>query len=353
MNISLSDALPLFTNEIVSKYTDHRKPKAFGRSFFKEVETATKLASMLSQRGMNLMATDIARGTRGNLNVFDRSTQNIVLPPYFNEMFNMVELDSYDALYVDGTMSKINFGKFLDDVASKMDWCMDTIDRRYEYQCWQLLLTGIVTLNNGQNLNSGRKAASLFDPGAPGYWETSNVDPDVILEQGAAFLNEVGKMAGDTVNVIFGANAWTKFKNNPKVIARATQVQWGQEQIVPQIRNSVGGSFNGTSSIGSFNYRFWTYADFVETQDPVTGIITQTPFMDTDSIVMLPEAPTNVLTYTAVPQLLTSGQKPAKGKFQVWDAVSEFKDAHYMGVKSAGFPALGGIDLVFTAKVTA
>jgi len=91
MEISVTDALPLYTNEIVAKYSDHRRPKSFGRSLFTEVETATKLASVLSQRGLNLVANDIARGARGSLNVFDKSTQGIVLPPFFNEFFNITE----------------------------------------------------------------------------------------------------------------------------------------------------------------------------------------------------------------------------------------------------------------------
>lgn len=352
MEISLSDALPLFTTDIVSKYSDHRKPKSFGRSFFKEVETASKLASMIAQRGMNLIASDIMRGSRGNLNVFDKSTQNLTLPPYFNEFFNMVELDSYDALYVDGIANKITFGKFLDEVAEKMNWCMDIIDRRYELQCWQLFLLGLVVLNNGQNLKSGRKGASLVDLTNTFYWNQSGVDPNTAMLAGATYLNEIGKMEGDTVHVIFGSKAWEAFRNNPLVIQRALQVQWGTETIQPAIRNSTGASYHGQFSIGSFNFRAWTYVDFYEI-DNGDGTTTKIPFMDTNKIVMVPDVPQNVLTYTAVPQLLTTGQTPVKGKFQVWDAVSEFKDAHYMGVKSAGFPALGGIDQVYTAQVLA
>jgi len=352
LNISLTDALPLFTNEIVMKYADHRKPKSFGRSFFTEVETASKLASMIAQRGMNLVASDVMRGARGNLNVFDKSTQNLTMPPYFNEFFNMVELDSYDYLYVDGAISKINFGKFLDDVASKMDWCMDKIDRRYELQCWQLLLDGIVTMTNGTNLKSGRKSGSLVDLGGGAYWSVSGVDPSDSLLAAAVWLNEKGKMEGDTVNIIFGAAAWESYRNNSKIISKALQVQWGTEMIQPQIRNSTGGSYHGSVSIGSFNFRFWTYADFYET-DNGDGTTTVVPYMNTKKFVAMPDIPKNVLTYTAVPQLLTQGQQPAKGKFLVWDSISEFKDAHYLGVKSAGFPALGAIDQVYTAQVLA
>jgi hypothetical protein len=347
MNISITDALPLFTNEIVAKYSDVQKPKSFGRSFFTEVETASKLASVIAERGLNLVASDVARGSRGNLNVFDKSTEKLTMPPYFNEFFNMVELDSYDALNYGGTtMSAVIFGRFLDDVAAKMNFCMDKIDRRYELQCWQALLTGIVTLNNGQNITYGRQAGSLVDPGAGNYWADASVDPFTTLERGATWLNETGKMEGNTINVTFGGAAYTDYINNPLVKARNLQLKNNMDSLVPAQRDAIGKTYHGETSVGSFNYRFFTYTDFYENEAGV-----KTKYMDDKKVVLTPEINTNVLTYTAVPQLLTQGQMPVKGKFLVWDAISNFKDAHFMGVKSAGIPILVGVDRVYTEKV--
>lgn len=350
MNISVTDQLPLFTNEIVAKYSDHRRPKSFGRSLFTEVETATKLASFLSQRGLNLVATDVARGSRGSLNVFDKSTQSTVLPPYFNEFFNITELDSYDALAVEGVNAKIAWGRFLDDVATKMMFCMDKIDRRYELQCWQLLLTGIVTINNGQNVQYGRKAGSLVNPGAGNYWADSGIDPFTSFERGATWLNETGKMPGNTIMVIFGQSAWKNYTENTAVKARNLWFNNNMDVIADKaIVNSTGGTFKGVTTVGAYNYEFWVYPDFYETE---AGVKTQ--YVDTKKIVMIPaEMRSQTLTYTAVPQRIIPGQTPAKGKFLVWNAVSEFNDAEFMGAKSAGIPTLVAVDQVYTEQVVA
>lgn len=349
MNISVTDALPLFTNKIVAKYTDFQRPKSFGRSFFTEVATNSKLASILSQRGLNLIASDVARGSRGNLNVFDKSTQGIVLPPFFNEYINLTELDSYDALFVDGVSAEIVWGTFMDEVAEKMMFLMDKIDRRYELQCWQLLLTGIVTLNNGQNISYGRKAGSLVDPGTSFYWADSGIDPFTSFTRGATWLNETGKMSGNTINITFGPNAWDKYTTNAKVIARNLMFNNNLDVIAnTAIRDSIGKTYLGRTTVGAFNFQFWTYSDFYQDE---AGTVYK--YMDDDSIVMTPDVTKNVLTYTAVPQRLRPGMTPTKSKFTTWTAVDEFQDADFTGVKSAGIPILGAVDQVYTERVVA
>lgn len=348
MNISLTDALPLYTGEIVAKYSDNQKPKSFGRSYFTETETASKLASILSQRGLNLVASDISRGSRGNLNVFDKSTQGIVYPPYFSEFFNMVDLASYDALEVDGFKSDIVWGNFIQEVAQKMDILMNKIDRSYELQCWQLFNTGIITLNDGSNVSYGRKAGSLFDPGAGNYWATSTVNPITgTLTRGATWLNETGKMAGSTIDVIFSNGAWAawlgnaivgnndlKFNNNLTVLANTA------------VRDSTGKTFLGSTTSGAFNFNFFTYSDFYQSAN---GTVTH--YLDDKKVIMVPSQSMNTLVYTAVPQDFTKGMGPRKGKWQTWNDVK--RTAMYQGVDSAGIPILNAIDQVYTEKVVA
>lgn len=353
MDISVTDALALFTNEIVAKFSDHQKPKSFGRSMFTEVETASKLASIISERGLNAIASDVARGSRGNLNVFDKSTQNITMPPYFNEFINLVELSSYDALYVEGVQAKIAWGRFMDEVTQRIGFCMDKIDRRYELQCWQALLTGIVTLNNGQNITYGRQADSLVDPGAGNYWATGSVDPWISFNRGAAWLNDYGKMSGNTINIIFGEEAWADYLANDVIEARDLKFNNNLEVLANRaIIDSVGKIFKGATTVGAFNFQFFLYNDFYETESAL-GVVTKTRYMDPKKIVMVPDVQQNVLTYCAVPQKIRMGQAPKKGKFLMWTAEDTFLDAEFTGVKSAGIPLLGAVDQVYTERVKA
>lgn len=354
MEISVTDALALFTNEIIAKFSDHRKPLSFGRAHFTEVETSSKLASLMAQRGLNAIATDVARGSRGNLNVFDKSTQNLFLPPFFNEMINLVELSSYDALYVEGVNAKITWGRFLDEVTERVSWCMDKIDRRYELQAWQALETGIVVLNNGQNIDYGRQAGSKVNPGAGFYWTESTIDPYTSFERGAEWLNDTGKMQGNTINIIFGSAAWAAYVKNAKVIARNQTFHNNLEVLANRaLVDSVGKIFKGATTEGAFNYQYWLYKDFYEIDNGDGNATTKVPFMNPKKIIMQPDITNHVLTYCAVPQKIQPGMAPKKGKFLMYTAEDQFRDAEFAGVKSAGLPVLGAIDQVYTEQVLA
>ncbi len=348
--LSVTNLLPLFTNQIVAKYSDVTKPKAFGRSFFTEVTTASKLTSIISERGYNLVASDVARGSRGNMNTADRYTQNLTYPPYYNEFFNITELDSYDYLRVSGIDSKVAFGMFMDEYAKMMEFCMDKIDRRYELQAWQAFQTGIVTMNNGDNISFGRKAASFEVLSGANLWTNSAADPWDILGRAATFLKETGKMSGNVINVIMGDNALKAYLKNTKVVDRAKQVQWGLEAINKVISSSTGSIPHGSISVGSYLFYIWSYTDFYESVAS-NGTVTKTKYLDANTIVCLPEMTQNIITYTGIPQLLTKGA-PTAQKFHTWAAIDQFQDAEYAGVKSAGLAQLVAIDQLFSAQVT-
>lgn len=348
MNISVTDALPLFTNKIIAKYSDHQKPKSFGRSYFTEVDTDSKLASIMSQRGLNLVASDISRGSRGNLNVFDKYSEGIVYPPYFSEFFNLVDLGSYDTLEATGFTSQIAWGQFLDETGAKMQWLMDKIDRRYELQCWQLFNTGIVTLSNGANISYGRQAASLFDPGAGNYWANAGINPLTgTLARGANYLNTVGKMSGNTIDVIFSTGAWSAWLANTAVGANDLKFNNNLTSLAnTAVRDSTGKTFLGSTTNEAFNYNFFAYSDFYQDQD---GTVHK--YLDDKKVIMVPSQTSNVLVYTAVPQDFTKGMGPRKGKWQTWNDVK--RTAMYQGIDSAGVPILGAVDQVYTEKVVA
>lgn len=344
--VSVTNLLPLYTNEIVASYSDHRKPMSFGRSLYKEVVTASKLASVISQRGFNLVASDVPRGSFGDFNVFDKYTQNQIFTPYYNEPFSLSELDSYDYLRVVGVKSKIAFGAFLDEYAQKLEYCLNKIERRYELQSWQALETGIVTLVTGQNISFGRKAESFETMSGVDLWTNSAADPWDVIQRGLVFITETGKMKGGVANVILGRNAITAYLKNAKVVDRAKQVQWGLEHIVPVQRDSTGKIYHGEVSVGQWKVRLWSYAEFYENAD---GSV-KTPFVNADKIIILPEVPENVITYTAVPGLISMGAPKAQ-KFHTYAKVDTFNETEVAGVKSAGVAQLVAVDQVFTAKV--
>ena len=350
-NIAIQDARNLFTTEMVASFSDRKKPMSFFRSFFKETETASKSVSIEVERDAETVAVDVLRGTEGNRNTWDLSTQKLFVPPYYNEYFDATELAAYEALYVDPspTVSSMNFGKFLQAAQAKMEGVMNKVDRAYELQASQALVDGIVVLKNGINIDFKRKAASLVAFGAGNDWALTTIDPNTILLQGATHLKEVGKMEGAVINVIFGSLAYSAYLNNTFVKARAAAMQYGLDAIIPAQRNALGQSFHGEISVGSYRMRLWSYPETYK--HPTTGTITV--FMPAKKILMLPEVTANVIAYAAVPQLLTGGIAPKKGKFLAYEYIDEKTTSHQMGVKSAGVAVPVAVDQAFTAQVLA
>ena len=350
MEMSVTDMLPLFTNKIVMKYSDNQKAKSFGRSLFPEEATTSKLASIMSQRGIKLTASDVERGSRGNLNVFDKFTQENILPPYFNEYINLTEMDSYDYLHSEGVSASKVWGMFIQELSQKMEYIINKIDTAYELQCWQCLENGIVTLNNGTNVTYGRKAGSLVNLGAGNYF-TDAIDPyTTAFDRGAVWLNETGKMVGNTINVVFGKGAWAAYQANAAVVARNLNVNNNLEVLSNKaLVDSTGKIFKGATTVGAFNYLFWLYEDFYETN----GGATKNKFVNSKKIIMIPDELPTKLVYTAVPQRIKFGSTPVASKFTTWHAVDEFQDAEFTGVKSAGIPVVGGKDQIYTEQVIA
>lgn len=348
MNISAQDARGLFTRMVVDVYIEKILPKSFLRSFFPTVESATKLISIEVQRGFEKVAVDVFRGSEGNRNTFGNSTEKTFLPPFYREYFDATDMDLYERIAGTGSIDMGVFTQFLNSVAERLIMLTAKIDRAYELQCSQVLETGIVTLNNGTNIDFKRKAASKVDLGAGNYWTSGSVDPNVALESGADFIRQVGKSQGAIVNLLMGSEALSAFLSNDIVKDRAKFVQYGLDMVTPAQRDSVGASFHGEVSFGSYRGRLWSYPEFY---DNTAG--DSTPYLNPKNVIFLPEKPQFKLAYAAVPQLLDESAAPKQGAY----LVSEFKDlrnaAHIFDIKSAGIAVPVAVDQVYTAQVVA
>lgn len=345
--IPSTDARNLFTRELAATFSDRVGVKSFFRSFFKEQESSAKNISIQVEREDQNIAIDILRSTEGTLNSWDTQTEKIFTPPYYEEKFYATDLEAYESLYVDREISSVAFGKFLKTAANKVEGLYNKIDRAYELQAAQSLLTGIVSLSAGVNIDFKRKAASLIAFGAANDWSLTTVDPNTIILQGAAFIKETGKAEGGTFNIIMGTLAFEAYKNNTFVKARNQGVQYGMDQLIPAQREAVGCSYHGTTSIGSFNFRLWTYPEVYK--NPTTGV--QSKYMDDKKILILPEITNNVLSYAATPLVTPTAVIPVKGKFNYYELIDPLKRSHTMGVMSAGVAIPVAVDQAFTAQI--
>lgn len=347
--ISTTDARNFFTKELVAFFSDRVRPKKFFQSFFVETVSATKEISIEVERDAQTVAVDVIRGTEGNRNTWDKQTEKIFVPPFYDEFFDATQLQAYEALYVEPEISSVNFGKFLKTAQAKMEGLVDKIERAYEVQCVQALVDGIVQLKSGVNIDFKRKAASLVPFGAANDWSLATVDPNTIILQACEFEKTVGKVEGAVFNMIMGGLAYNAYLNNNFVKGRALAMQYGLDSIVPAQRNALGQAYHGQISVGSYRVNLWSYPETYK--DPSTGVTVK--YMPEKKILILPEVTNNVLSYAAVPQLLSTGIAPVKSKMLAYEYIDGRRTAHQMGFKSAGVAIPVAVDQAFTAQVLA
>lgn len=347
--IRASDARALLTQTLIAVYKERAVPTPFFRSFYTQKESTSRKLSIEVKRGTEKIAVDVERGTEGNRNAVSRSTQKIFEPPYYSEFFDATELETYDRMFGSTDIEAGVFVDFVQELAEKLGDLQDKIDRAYEKQCADALISGIVSLKYGTNVDFKRKAESLVDKGAGNYWATGTVNPYNDLEAAANFIRTQGKAQGGTMNIIMGATAFSDFLNNPFIKDRQKITTIPLDAITPPQRNSVGGVLHGEISINSYKGRIWTYP---EVYDSPSGA--STAYMDPKKVVVIPEKTNFALGFAAVPQLIDEeNPKPKKGAYIIGDYKDKRLHKHIWDIRSAGIAIPVAVDQIYTLKACA
>lgn len=350
--INLADAQQLFTKKLTAVLSDRLEPKAFLRSFFTETESWTLEIATQTERVAELVAKDTVRGTDGNRNVFGKSTEKLFIPPYYNEYFDITQLDGYNQLYGDPSalISDVVFDRFLQTVSTKLMVLQDSIDRAYEKQCADVFTTGIITLADGSQINFKRKSDSKATLTGVDLWTNAAADPNNVLITAANFLRTVGKSPAATYNVIMGDNVYKAYIANAAVLKRGAIFNWNMDRLIPAQRDSAGAAYHGPISAGSYNFDLWSYPQYFDSYSG-SSLTQGTPYLDPDKIIVIPQVTRNVLAYASVPQLLSTGATPVKGKWFIYNWPDMKLTSHDYGVKSAGVAIPVAVDQIYTAKV--
>lgn len=346
--IPAQQARALFTDTMVSLYKERTRPTSFLRSFFQKDYSTTKTVSIEVQRGTELVAVDVIRGTKGNHNQISRSTLKQIIPPMYWELFNANELDVYDVMM--GNLNAETVVSAAQKSVGKLIDITDKIERAYELQCAQVLKTGIVELKADTNIDFKRKAASKVNVSSGGgaYWNTTS-NPYSDLEKGCKFLRETGKMGGATVNAIMGASALSSFLSNQVVKDRADIRNFALDRIFMQ-EMPEGMSFHGEVTVGSYNVRIWTYPQSYETI--VGGNKTSNPYIDDNLVVLIPSLPKFIMAYGAVPEVLDNDTVMNRsGEYVIQEFFDRRAANHEINVKSAAIAVPVAVDQIYTMQV--
>lgn len=355
MDIPVSQAQGLFTQSLVATYKDLPEPTAFLRSFFTAKESGTKYVSIAVQRGTELIASDVLRGTQGRRNTMDRSSEKIFQPPYYREFFDATDLDFYDRLFGQsgGEVSGRTFSDWVSEVAMKLKMLQDKIERSIEKQCSEVFQTGVVTLDSGDNIDFNRKASSLVVLGAPDLWSAGTSNPYDDFEAAGKFLREEGKSMEGIFDVIIGGDALNAFLNNTVVKERADIRNYHLDSILTPQAGAEGKTFHGEITAGSYRFRLWAYPQVYE-----VGSV-KTPYIDNNKVVVLPPNPNFTLAYAGVPHIIRDVRNAEfpefitmqPGQFHIGNYVDMPSETHIFDVKSAPVAIPVAIDQIYTIQV--
>jgi len=353
MSIPTSELRALFTNNVAAIYKERIAPTSFLRGFFPTVTEPTKYVSIEVERMGEKIAVDVLRGSDGNRNAFSKSTEKIILPPLWNEYTDVTDLDLYDVVLGalnNGSPAAPLFSKFADVVAKKIGLLEDMIERAKELQAAQVLLDGIVVLQNGDNIDFKRKAASKVDLGsAGGYWTTGATDVFAQLEAGCNFIRTVGRTAAAEYNLIMGSAAMTALLKNTTFLARQDLTSMKLDAVTGPVRNGVGASYHGTISAGSYIVHLWGYPQFFDAESG--GAYTSTPYIDPKKVILLPSQTNFIFAHAAVPQLID--ELPQQGDYVMYEHIDRKKTTHEFGTKSAAVPVPVAVDTIWTGQAIA
>ncbi len=349
MNLSTTDARGLFTKKLIDVYQERISPTSFLRSFFPTVTAPTKEVSIEVERGFEKIAVDVLRGTEGNRNTFSKSTEKIFIPPIYREYFDATQLDLYDrVLGSQGDAQAPLFAALLNKVSDRLGMLQDKIERAYELQCAQVLLTGIVELTMGINIDYKRKATSLVDlnVGSGGGYFAAGSNVFTQFENGCNFLRTVGRSGDGTFNAICGTTALKDLLANSVFLTRQNLFNMALDQVTGPQRGSLGMTFHGVITAGTYKVQLWAYPQFYDNSSNVA-----TPYIDPKKIILIPTTPRFKMAFGAVPQLIGEpGQLPTQAAYVVGEFIDQRKAVHDFDIQSAGLAIPVAVDQIYTMK---
>jgi hypothetical protein len=353
MLISTADARGLVTKKLVQVYSTRKTTTKMFSSFFKKVETGTLAVSIEVQRGTEKIAIDVERGTEGNRNKFDSATEKMFIPAFYNEWFDVTEVDLYDNLFVDSFVDLGVVTNFLNNLADKYAALQDKIERAIEKLCADALEFGSIQLYDGSLVKFGRKSGSFPNAGAGNYWATGTTDPFAQIRADIDFIRAEAMIESPVYNLICGSTAFDDLYKNTTFLSRQDLVNLKIDNIVSPILKAPGAYLHGTITAGSYRVQLWTY-----TGQYRNAANTLVPYMNPKKTILLPETTDFTLAFGGIPQIIgANSDSPAlaldKRAFSPYQIVDERKVSIQYGLKSAPLPIITAVDSIVTRQVVA
>ena len=252
-----------------------------------------------SEEDVAIVIENIAAGYR--MNQADIYTNKEFKAPVFKEAiaFNAYELLKRNA--GDDPFKDVSFqAKLTTRIMLGLPKPAAKIHRAIELQASQILQTGTVTMidsdgNSLYTLNYSPKATHF--PQTANTWGKTGETPLADLENLCDVIRADG--LADADEVIFGANAWTKFVQNSAVQALLDNRRMTLGGVAPEVRGQ-GAKFLGFIEIGDCRLDMWLYSGRYKHQQ--TGASTR--FMHADKVIVRASSGRMDATFGNIPRIV-------------------------------------------------
>ena len=351
--IALSSALGEFTQRVISALKERKNPTTGFKAFFGEVVSGAREVSWEIKRRNRPVAVDIAPHEHGTTTKSTKSSQKVYRPPFYDLNTNVDALDSFERVFNTSQYVDVpNYRKLVEETAQDMQDNMDRIERAEELQRSQALLTGVVTLNNGDDITFGRKAASLLAYDNSFGWDVATNNPGKILKQGAEFMVTEGNAdAKGVINVVLGSESIDEFRGNP-IRQKEGDIKDQMYMDLSVGAQAVSGlTPQGAYSYGNYRFNLWGYEGYYD----IEGGTSNLRYMDSKSIIMLPSNIDFKMFYGGTKAWRGTGENRfptvIKGKRNFYRVYDELNVSMLLGVRTSPVALLRSLDNVFTAAV--
>lgn len=343
-----------FTAALIASFRDNNQDPILGlEALFPSKVAKSKYVKVHVMRNGRKVAVDVKRCTGPNLNQFQEGKEKIILPPYFNEGFDITQCEAYKYAFV-----RNQFGNsaavqdLFADAEEKLRLLKNKIQRSVEKMRADVLQTGILTFTNQDQIDYGRKAQSIKV--VDNKWDSANADIMGDLMAGVEFLRGEGRSFGQEIMGIFGAKALGYIISNAKLLEANDYRRANRLEITMPQAQAEGFTYHGRIAVGDYILNLMTYSDTYE--DAAGNAI---PYIDSDKVILMPNDFEGVTAYASVPALFEEASTGAQfigefaGEFYQRDYVDQ-KVLNWMHeVSSAPVVVPVSVDKIYTLKVLA
>ncbi len=295
----------LAQKKMLEAYFENAEPTMFLCSFFRTPREnfyegeSVEIDIVRTGEQVSVAMSDIKQGYRQNTTAL--STNKKFTPPAHKESTPLNSFSLLEREPGQNPFEQVGYrAKLMQKILRSTRPVADKIQRSIEWQCSQVLQSGVVQLtdeNGAVTFEIDYKPKASHFPVAGTAWGTGGADIVSDLNSLANQIRIDGKRRPDIA--ILGEAAYEALFSDAEVVERLNFRRADTISSRPQQRNSEMGIFHGTIEFANTRLELWTYDGWYE--DPQTSTITQ--FVDPASCILLASGGRLDATFGGVPNI--------------------------------------------------